>query len=89
MFYNLKLKLIEKLINLLKKADIETRYKLGAENKNKILNKLDKVYKNIILWDMFLELLYGEDSQIYIDFKDKLNVLSIDKDREDTTKTNE
>lgn len=85
MFYNLKLKLAEKLINLLKEVDIETRYKLGTKNKNKVLNKLDKVYKNIILWDTFLELFYGEDSQIYIDFKDKLNVLSIDKDREDTT----
>ena len=52
-----------------------------------MLNVILKIlYKEIILMDMFLEKRYGLDSQIYINFHDCLNVLSLDRDREDTKK---
>ncbi len=51
-----------------------------------ILKLLNRLYKYIILMDIILEKYYGIDSQIYLDFHDKLNVLSIDKDRKDTKK---
>lgn len=81
MFNEIKLKLVDKTIQYLQKKDPETLKKVGEKSMPKILKLLDIFYKKLVLLDMLLETLYGLDSQILIDWHDKLNVLSIDKDR--------
>lgn len=85
MFNNLKLRIAEKCINRMK--EIKQKYPDIAEKRAtkytfKILRNLDLTYKKLILIDELLETLYGLDSQIYLDWKDNLNTLSIDKDRQ-------
>lgn len=74
----------EKLINKIQKEKIKNPdliKKVGIKLLPKINKRLNKFYKNLILLDMLLETLYGVDSQIYINWHDNLNILSIDRDR--------
>ena len=71
----------EWLMKFIKNAPEDVRRKVGEKNLPKIQKKLNKLYKRILLWDDLLESLYGLDSQVYINFHDELNILSIDKDR--------
>ena len=71
----------EWLMKFIKNAPKDVRRKVGEKNLPKIQKKLNKLYKRILLWDDLLESLYGLDSQVYINFHDELNILSIDRDR--------
>lgn len=74
----------EKLINKIQKEKIKNPdliKKVGIKLLPKINKRLNKCYKKLILLDMLLETLYGVDSQIYINWHDNLNILSIDRDR--------
>ena len=71
----------EWLMKFIKNAPEDVRRKVGEKNLPKIQKKLNKLYKRILLWDDLLESLYGLDSQVYINFHDELNILSIDRDR--------
>lgn len=84
MLEKLKLKIMEKSILFLQKVknkNPEIIEKVANKRKVKIERLLNTNIKKLILLDMFLETLYGLDSQILIDWHDKLNILSIDRDR--------
>lgn len=84
MLEKLKLKIMEKFILFLQKVknkNPEIIEKIANKRKVKTERLLNTNIKKLILLDMFLETLYGLDSQILIDWHDKLNILSIDRDR--------
>ena len=83
MFDNLKLKIADKCINKIKKMDPKRREELATKFYFKVTKKVDNYIKHIVSMDELLLSLYGPDSQIYLDWKDKLNVISIDPDRKD------
>lgn len=84
MFKSLKKNIIIKGIKYIDSLPKERKIRLGEKSKRKILKKLDELYFNITSIESILVAIYGLDSQILLDFKDKLNELSIDWDREDT-----
>lgn len=71
-----------KVLRGISKLSNKEKLEFGDKFKTKILKKLDREYKNIIYFEELLSQLYGIDSQIYLDFKDKLNALSMDPDRD-------
>lgn len=84
MLEKLKLKIMEKSILFLQKVKNKNPKiieKVANKRKVKTERLLNTNIKRLILLDMFLETLYGLDSQILIDWHDKLNILSIDRDR--------
>lgn len=84
MLTDLLVKIQDKLNNILKKLkekDKETFDKFVTKNTFKILKRKDKIIKSVLLFDEFLLTCYGPDNEIYLDWKDCLNVISIDPDR--------
>ena len=76
--------LILKFLKKLKSKNPEAFNYASIRNIPKVKRKLNKVYKKLLFWDEVLELLYGIDSQILMEYKDMLNAISLDKDRPDT-----
>lgn len=76
----------ELILKLVKKLSSEQKEYIGLRLYPLIKKKLDKEYIRLIFLEELLENLYGIDSQPLIEYKDYLNILSIDKDREDTKK---
>lgn len=75
---------IKKLINYLKKYKEKDKknFEKWATNKTFRMIKIkDFVIKRIMLYDELFITMYGPDSQFYLNWKDSLNVLSIDPDR--------
>lgn len=76
--------LYELIIKIIKKLNPEQKESIGLKLYPLIQKKLKKEYIKLIFFEELLENLYGIDSQPLMEYKDYLNILSIDKDREDT-----
>lgn len=76
--------LYELIIKVIKKLNPKQKEFIGLKLYPLIQNKLKKEYIKLIFFEELLENLYGIDSQPLMEYKDYLNILSIDKDREDT-----
>ena len=76
--------LYELIIKIIKKLNPERKEFIGLKLYPLIQKKLKKEYIKLIFFEELLENLYGIDSQTLMEYKDYLNILSIDKDREDT-----
>lgn len=75
----------EWLLNKLKKIkskDEERFYQISKKFIPRDLKRLQKLYIELIFVEEYLETMYGIDSQILLNYKDALNFLSIDKDRD-------
>lgn len=75
--------LILRLLKKLKAKNVEMFNYAAIRNIPVVKKKLNKFYKKILIWEEVLELLYGIDSQILMEYKDMLNAMSLDKDRPD------
>lgn len=76
----------ELIIKIVKKLNLEQKEYVGIRLYPLIKKKLNKEYSRLIFFEELLENLYGIDSQPLMEYKDYLNILSMDKDREDTKK---
>ena len=76
--------LYELIIKIIKKLNPKQKESIGLKLYPLIQKKLKKEYIKLIFFEELLENLYGIDSQPLMEYKDYLNILSIDKDREDT-----
>lgn len=84
MFNSLQKKFLDKCIAFIKDAPEDVKEKIGKKKEKSVLKKLEKLYFTIEYIEKLIVVVYGLDSQILLDFKDRLNKYSIDQDREDT-----
>lgn len=76
--------ILDKCLLYIENTPKDIKEKIKKRILKKILKKLDKLYFSIEYMEKLIVALYGLDSQVLLDFKDKLNKYSIDWDREDT-----
>lgn len=77
---------IIKKLKTLKEKHPELIEQLSLKRYSKDIKLTEKVMKQIVFWDEYLSIVHGLNSPILIDYHDKLNIISIDKDQEDTNK---